>query len=109
MASTQTSRRPWREELALVRNVTEGLNYVANGLDLERGDGALTTDEEHPSGLNPWRPRRPGAERAGFARGARVVAPQDLAVYTISDTSPGRAEAEHVQVAFPQTPGSRIP
>ncbi len=42
------------EELALVRNATEGLNYVANGLDLERGDEVLTTDEEHPSGLNPW-------------------------------------------------------
>ncbi|MBI2956583.1 MAG: aminotransferase class V-fold PLP-dependent enzyme [Acidobacteria bacterium] len=42
------------EELALVRNATEGLNYVANGLDLRAGDEVLTTDEEHPSGLNPW-------------------------------------------------------
>jgi isopenicillin-N epimerase len=42
------------EELALVRNATEGLNYVANGLDLSPGDEVLTTDEEHPSGLNPW-------------------------------------------------------
>ena len=41
-------------ELALVRNATEGLNYVANGLDLKPGDEVLTTDEEHPSGLNPW-------------------------------------------------------
>ncbi|MFQ5927743.1 MAG: aminotransferase class V-fold PLP-dependent enzyme [Terriglobia bacterium] len=41
-------------ELALVRNATEGLNYVANGLDLAPGDELLTTDEEHPSGLNPW-------------------------------------------------------
>jgi len=42
------------EEIALVRNATEGLNYVANGLDLAPGDEVLTTDEEHPSGLNPW-------------------------------------------------------
>lgn len=42
------------DELALVRNATEGLNYVANGLDLAPGDELLTTDEEHPSGLNPW-------------------------------------------------------
>jgi len=41
-------------ELALVRNATEGLNYVSNGLDLKRGDEVLTTDEEHPSGINPW-------------------------------------------------------
>jgi selenocysteine lyase/cysteine desulfurase len=42
------------DEVALVRNATEGLNYVAHGLDLEPGDEVLTTDEEHPSGLNPW-------------------------------------------------------
>ena len=42
------------QEIALVRNATEGLNYVANGLDLAVGDEVLTTDEEHPSGLNPW-------------------------------------------------------
>jgi len=42
------------DELALTRNATEGLNYVANGLDLAPGDELLTTDEEHPSGLNPW-------------------------------------------------------
>ncbi|MGH9805546.1 MAG: aminotransferase class V-fold PLP-dependent enzyme [Candidatus Acidiferrales bacterium] len=41
-------------EIALVRNATEGLNYVANGLDLAPGEEVLTTDEEHPSGLNPW-------------------------------------------------------
>ncbi len=43
------------DELALVRNATEGLNYVANGLDLAPGDEVLTTDQEHPSGLNPWK------------------------------------------------------
>ncbi|MDA2913244.1 aminotransferase class V-fold PLP-dependent enzyme [Acidobacteriia bacterium AH_259_A11_L15] len=55
-------RRPMAEfigaeldELALVRNATEGLNYVANGLDLKPGDEVLTTDQEHPSGLEPWR------------------------------------------------------
>jgi len=42
------------EEVALTRNSTEGLNYVANGLDLKPGDEILTTDEEHTSGLSPW-------------------------------------------------------
>lgn len=41
-------------ELALTRNATEGLNYVANGLDLAWGDELLTTDEEHSSGISPW-------------------------------------------------------
>lgn len=42
------------EEIALVRNATEGLNDVANGLDLARGDEVIYTDEEHGSGKSPW-------------------------------------------------------
>ena len=42
------------EEIALVRNATEGLNYVANGLDLRPGDEVIYTDEEHGSGKSPW-------------------------------------------------------
>ncbi len=41
-------------EIALVRNATEGLNYVANGLDLKPGDEVIYTDEEHGSGKSPW-------------------------------------------------------
>jgi selenocysteine lyase/cysteine desulfurase len=36
------------------RNTTEGMNFVANGLELERGDEVLTTDHEHIGGLCPW-------------------------------------------------------
>jgi selenocysteine lyase/cysteine desulfurase len=42
------------DEIALVRNATEGLNYVANGLDLKPGDEVIYTDEEHGSGKSPW-------------------------------------------------------
>jgi isopenicillin-N epimerase len=42
------------QDVALVRNATEGLNYVANGLDMKPGEQVLTTDEEHGSGINPW-------------------------------------------------------
>jgi isopenicillin-N epimerase len=42
------------EEIALVRNATEGLNYIANGLDLRPGDEVIYTDEEHGSGKSPW-------------------------------------------------------
>ncbi len=40
--------------LALVRNATEGLNYVANGLDMKPGEQVLTTDEEHTSAMSAW-------------------------------------------------------
>lgn len=36
------------------RNTTEGMNFVANGLELEPGDEVLTTDHEHIGGLCPW-------------------------------------------------------
>jgi len=46
-----------RDEIALVRNATEGNSYVANGIDLKSGDEVLMTDQEHPGGLQPWRLR----------------------------------------------------
>lgn len=42
-------------EVALTRNTTEGMNFVANGLDLEPGDEILMSDMEHPGGIHPWR------------------------------------------------------
>lgn len=51
-----------RDELALVRNATEANSYIANGIDMKAGDEVLMTDQEHPSGEQPWnlRARRYG-------------------------------------------------
>lgn len=46
-----------RDELALSRNCTEGDNYIANGIDMKAGDEVLMSDQEHPSGEEPWRLR----------------------------------------------------
>jgi isopenicillin-N epimerase len=46
-----------RDELALVRNATEANSYIANGLDLAPGDEVVLSDQEHPSGEQPWRLR----------------------------------------------------
>jgi isopenicillin-N epimerase len=43
-----------RDELAIVRNATEANNVVCNGLDLQPGDEALLTDQEHPGGRCCW-------------------------------------------------------
>src|SRR6266849_1459442 len=43
-----------RDELALVRNATEGNNVICHGLDLKPGDQALLTDQEHPGGRCCW-------------------------------------------------------
>jgi len=50
------------EEIVLTRNTTEGMNFVANGLELEPGDEILMSDMEHPGGIHPWRLK---AERYG--------------------------------------------
>jgi selenocysteine lyase/cysteine desulfurase len=43
------------EEIALTQNATMGMNFLANGLDLDRGDEVVTTDQEHVGGISPWR------------------------------------------------------
>lgn len=43
-----------RDELALVRNATEANNYIVNGIDMKPGDEVIITDQEHPSGEQPW-------------------------------------------------------
>jgi cysteine desulfurase/selenocysteine lyase len=45
---------PKKEEIVFTRNTTEGLNLVANSLDLKAGDVVLITDKEHNSNLIPW-------------------------------------------------------
>ncbi len=42
------------DETVLTRNTTEGMNSVAMGLSLSRGDQILTTNHEHPGGAVCW-------------------------------------------------------
>ncbi len=43
------------DETVINRNTTEGMNFVANGLDMEPGDEVLISDMEHPAGFHPWK------------------------------------------------------
>jgi cysteine desulfurase/selenocysteine lyase len=42
------------EEIAFIKNTTEGLGIVANGLDWQPGDKVITGDLEYPSNVYPW-------------------------------------------------------
>jgi len=42
------------DEIAFVKNTTEGLNHVANGLDWREGDSVVLADIEYPSNVYPW-------------------------------------------------------
>jgi isopenicillin-N epimerase len=43
------------DEVVICRNTTEGMNFVANGLEIGEGDEVLLSDMEHPGGIHPWR------------------------------------------------------
>ena len=43
------------DEVAIVRNTTEGMNFSANGLDMQEGDEVLISSMEHPGGTHPWK------------------------------------------------------
>lgn len=42
------------EEVAFVKNTSEGLSFVAGGLQWEEGDNVITTAVEFPANLYPW-------------------------------------------------------
>jgi selenocysteine lyase/cysteine desulfurase len=63
-----------RDEIALVRNATEGNSYIANGVDMKAGEEVLMTDQEHPGGEQPWQLR---AKRYGIVV-KKVVLPKPV-------------------------------
>ncbi len=56
------------EEVSLTHNVTEGINIIAQGMRLKRGDEVIITDHEHIGNAVPWFVR---AKRDGIV--VRVV------------------------------------
>lgn len=43
-----------RDEIAFVKNTSEGLSFVANGVDFQPGDVIVTTGVEYPANIYPW-------------------------------------------------------
>lgn len=46
-----------KEEIAINRNATEGLNTVIFGLNLQRGDEVVLTRQDYPNMINAWKQR----------------------------------------------------
>ncbi len=51
-----------KDELAITHNATEAMSIIAGGMPLAKGDEILLTDQEHPSGREPWRVREAKGE-----------------------------------------------
>src|SRR5690606_10644209 len=42
------------EEVTFIANTSQGISYVANGLQFSRGDNIVTTGVEFPANIYPW-------------------------------------------------------
>lgn len=69
------------DEIAFIKNTSEGLAFVANGLDWKAGDEILSTRSEYPANVYPWM----AAERWHGARHVMIreradgrIPPEDL-------------------------------
>ena len=70
------------DEIAFTKNISEGLNIVANSAGLQAGDNVVLCPElEHPNNVYPWlNLRRFGVEvRAVPAKGSAISVPDMLA------------------------------
>src|SRR5437762_4690567 len=65
-------------EIAILKNTSEGLSFVAEGLQWRAGDNVVSTDLEFPSNSTPWR----RLDRRGVE--CRIVESHDGA-YTTDD------------------------
>lgn len=52
LAATLINASP--EEIAFVKNTSEGIAFVANGLDWRAGDEIISTAVEYPANVYPW-------------------------------------------------------
>jgi selenocysteine lyase/cysteine desulfurase len=66
------------DEIAIVKNTSEGLSFVAEGYRWKSGDNVVTTDLEFPSNYTPWK----SLERRGVE--CRVVR-SDKGAFTVDD------------------------
>src|SRR5689334_9076189 len=43
-----------RDEIAFIKNTSEGISIVAHGIDWQWGDKIVTTNVEYPANIYPW-------------------------------------------------------
>jgi selenocysteine lyase/cysteine desulfurase len=69
-------------EVALVKNTSEGLNLIANSFAYRPGDNIVISDLEHPNNAFPWvRLRQQGVELRVVPSKGGIITPQDLERY----------------------------
>jgi len=46
------------DEVTFIKNTSEGISFVANGLNWQKGDNVVTTNVEFPANMYPWQALR---------------------------------------------------
>lgn len=62
------------DEVTFVKNTSEGLNFVANGMNWNTGDNIVTTNVEFPANVYPWQALAPRGVRLNMVmeEGGRI-------------------------------------
>jgi isopenicillin-N epimerase len=97
------------DEIALVRNTTEGNNTIVGGLPLGRGDEVVVFDQNHPTNNVAW---DVGAARFGYTVRrvgvpAAPASPDDLAARFVDAVTPRTRAVALTEVS--NTTGLRLP
>lgn len=76
------------DEIAFTQNATVAMSCLANGLDLEKGDEIVTSDQEHPGGISSWllRERRHGVVVRQVKLGRTFEGGPDAVVKSFADS-----------------------
>lgn len=82
------------DEIAFVKNTSEGLSLVAAGLDWSAGDNVIAVDTEYPSNVYPWW----GLRRWGVE--TRMVAPRGGLVHVADLEALADRRTRLVSVSF---------
>lgn len=78
VAASLINARP--QEISILKNTSEGISFVAEGLDWKAGENVVTTDMEFPSNFVPWkRLERRGVECRTIVTRGGTFDPDDVA------------------------------
>jgi selenocysteine lyase/cysteine desulfurase len=83
-----------RDEIAFVKNTSEGLSLVAAGLDWHAGDNVIAVDSEYPANVYPWW----GLRRSGVQ--TRMVQPRQGLVHVDDIAALADKRTRLVSVSF---------
>lgn len=90
---------PSVDDIALVKNTSEAISFVASGLDWRDGDNIVASDEEFPSNRIPWEALKPQGIEFREARLSREVDNPEQALFDRVDSRTRLIAVSSVQYA----------